>query len=68
MAAPKSVRHRDYIRYAEHCLNLVPAISARDGRALNREMAAEWLRLADATRAPARNEGRAFVLKSRRER
>jgi len=71
MAAPKNVKHRDYIRYAEHCLNLVPAISARDGRAINREMAAEWLRLADATRAPAQagcNEGRVFVRKSRRER
>jgi hypothetical protein len=52
MAAPKSDRHRDYIRYAEHCLNLVPTIGAQDDRAINREMAAEWIRLVDAIAHP----------------
>jgi hypothetical protein len=47
MAAPKN-SHKDYVRYAEHCLNLVPTIGAQEDRAINREMAAEWIRLADA--------------------
>jgi hypothetical protein len=48
MAAPKNNSHKDYVRYAEHCLNLVPTIDAQEDRAINREMAAEWIRLADA--------------------
>jgi hypothetical protein len=48
MTAAKSNRRRDYIRCAEHCLNLVPTIGVQDDRAINREMAAEWLRLVDA--------------------
>lgn len=43
MAAPKNDKHKDYARYAAHCLNLVPAIKNQDDRAINREMAAEWL-------------------------
>jgi hypothetical protein len=64
MAVPKSVRRRDYIRYAEHCLSLVPAISARDDRAINREMAAEWLRLADATAHPLKPDAMKAALSS----
>jgi hypothetical protein len=54
MAAPKNgkQKHKDYVRYAMHCLNLVPAIKDRDDRAINREMAAEWLRLAEAVLYP----------------
>jgi hypothetical protein len=44
--------HNDYIRYAEHCLKLIPAIEAQEDRAINREMAAEWLRLANASAPP----------------
>lgn len=52
MAAAKSDRYKDYIRYAEHCLNLVPIIGAQKNRAINREMAAEWIRLAEAIAHP----------------
>ena len=52
MAMPKNVKRKDYARYAAHCLNLVPEIKAQDDRAINREMAAEWLRLADAIAHP----------------
>jgi hypothetical protein len=50
MAVPN--RHKDYVRYAMHCLNVVPAIKDQDDRSINREMAAEWLRLADAVLHP----------------
>jgi hypothetical protein len=49
---PKNNKHKDYTRYAMHCLNVVPAINDQDDRAINREMAAEWLRLADAVLHP----------------
>jgi hypothetical protein len=52
MAIPKNDKHKDYVRYATHCLNVVPAIKDQDDRAINREMAAEWLRLADAVLHP----------------
>jgi hypothetical protein len=52
MATPKSGRHKEYARYAEHCLNLVTSMKNRKDRSINREMAAEWLRLADATIRP----------------
>jgi hypothetical protein len=47
MADPKSGKHSDYVRYATHCLNLVSQIAAQEDRIINREMAAEWLKLAD---------------------
>jgi hypothetical protein len=43
----KDDKHNDYVLYATHCLNLVPQIAAQEDRAINREMAAEWLKLAD---------------------
>lgn len=47
MADSKNDKHKDYVRYATHCLEIVPDITRRDDRAINREMAAEWLKLAD---------------------
>jgi hypothetical protein len=44
--------HKDYARYAEHCLKIVTAITDQESRRIQREMAAEWLRLADAIRHP----------------
>jgi hypothetical protein len=44
--------HKDYARYAEHCLKIVTAITDQESRRIQREMAAEWLRLADAIRQP----------------
>ena len=52
MPAPKNDKHKDYARYAAHCLDLVSSIKSQDDRAINREMAAEWLRLADAIAHP----------------
>jgi hypothetical protein len=48
MAIPKKEQHKQYTRYAAHCLDLVTSIESRDDRTINREMAAEWLKLADA--------------------
>jgi len=48
MPAPKNDKHKDYGRYAAHCLDLVISIKSQDDHVINREMAAEWLRLADA--------------------
>ena len=48
MTVRRNDTHKDYVRYAAHCLDLVPATADQDGRAINREMAAEWLKPADA--------------------
>jgi len=47
MAVPKNVQHKDYVRYAERCLEMVTVAKHQDARSIRREMAAEWLRLAD---------------------
>jgi hypothetical protein len=54
MAAPKNDKHKQYARYATHCLKVVFAIPDQEYRTIQREMAAEWLRLADEARRPAR--------------
>jgi hypothetical protein len=50
VTAPKNYKFKDYARYAEHCLNLVA--ETPDQESLRREMAAEWMRLADEIRRP----------------
>jgi hypothetical protein len=40
------------MRYATHCLDMVPITQDQDVRSINREMAAEWLKLADAALHP----------------
>jgi hypothetical protein len=52
MAIPKNDKRKEYARYAAHCLNMVTAAKDQDSRAIQREMAAEWLRMADAIRHP----------------
>ena len=47
MTIPKNDKHKDYVRYARHCLDLVTSIKNQEDRSINREMAAEWLTLAD---------------------
>jgi hypothetical protein len=55
MAGPKNDTHKDYVRYAAHCLDIVPLATDREARVIQREMAAEWLKLADSVLlAPAR--------------
>jgi hypothetical protein len=52
MAIPKIDKHKQYACYAAHCLNLVASTRDQDSRSINREMAAEWMKLADAIRHP----------------
>jgi hypothetical protein len=52
MAILQNDKHKDYSRYAAHCLNAVTTTNDQDARAINREMAAEWLRLADTVLHP----------------
>jgi hypothetical protein len=52
MATPKNDKRKEYARYAEHCLKMVDAASDQKSRIIQREMAAEWLKLADAIAHP----------------
>jgi hypothetical protein len=52
MAKPKNDKHKDYARYAAHCLDMVTTTKDQEARAINREMATEWLKLADAIAHP----------------
>jgi hypothetical protein len=52
MAIPKNDKHREYAHYAEHCLRMVPVAPSQEYRAIQREMAAEWIKLADAILQP----------------
>ena len=47
MAIPKNDKHKEYARYAAHCLDMVVAANDQESRSIQREMAAEWLKLAD---------------------
>ena len=52
MTSPKNAKHKLYAHYAAHCLHMVTAAKDQDFRAIQREMAAEWLKLADDVRHP----------------
>jgi len=52
MAIPKHDKHREYARYAQHCLEMAPVAPDQEYRAIQREMAAEWLKLADTVAHP----------------
>jgi hypothetical protein len=52
MADPKINKHKEYVRYANHCLDMLSAAKNHDSRSIQREMAGEWLRLADTLVAP----------------
>jgi hypothetical protein len=52
MATPKNDKYKEYARYARHCLDMVPRAPTQEYRALQREMAAEWIKLADAILQP----------------
>jgi hypothetical protein len=53
---PKNDKFKDYARYAEHCLNMMTVTTDQESRSIRRDMAAEWLRLADAIRHPRRSK------------
>jgi hypothetical protein len=48
VAVAKYRTFKDYARYAMYCLEMVPISEDQDIGALNREMAVEWIRLAEA--------------------
>ena len=50
MSISSDEKYKDYAHYAAHCLYLETAASDPDSRAIQREMAAEWLKLANAVR------------------
>ena len=50
MAIPKGEKYKEYARYAAHCLNMLPITKDQNSRTIQREMAAEWMRLADVAR------------------
>ena len=52
MKTPKSDKHKEYAHYAEYCLQMMPVAPNQEYRAIQREMAAEWIRLADAILQP----------------
>jgi hypothetical protein len=49
-SVPKNDKYKDYVRYAEHCLNMVASTRDQELRCIQCEMAAEWLRLAEFVR------------------
>ena len=51
---PENDKFKDYARYADTCLKIVVVTTDQELRRIQREMAAEWLRLADAIRRPRR--------------
>jgi hypothetical protein len=40
-------KFKEYMLYAEHCLMMAKAAPDQQSRMIQREMAAEWLKLAD---------------------
>jgi len=52
MAIPKNDMHKDYVRYAAYCLDMSSMTRDQSAHAIQREMAIEWLRLADAVAHP----------------
>jgi hypothetical protein len=48
MAIRKNNKQEEYVRYAEHCLEMAKIAPDQESRVVLREMAAEWLKLADA--------------------
>jgi hypothetical protein len=48
-SAEQSIADRErYVGYATHCLQLAKATADRESRAILKEMATEWLKLAEA--------------------
>jgi hypothetical protein len=50
MTGSKNEKRKVYAHYAAHCLHMVTVAKDQDSRAIQREMAAEWLKLADGVR------------------
>ena len=48
MASSKNDKHKEYTRFAAHCLEMVTTARDQESRSIQREMAIEWMRLAAA--------------------
>ena len=46
MAIPNDDKHKEYARYGAYCLLMVVSVPDQESRDMQREMAAEWLKLA----------------------
>jgi hypothetical protein len=55
MAILKNDKHKEYARFAAHCLEMVTITRDQESRSIQREMAAEWLQLADAVLRPSKS-------------
>ena len=55
MAILKNDKHKEYTRFAAHCLEMVTIARDQQLRSIQREMAAEWLQLADSVRRPSKS-------------
>jgi hypothetical protein len=47
MATRKTSKYEEYRLHAEHCLKLVRIATSRKSRVIQRQMAAEWFKLAE---------------------
>jgi hypothetical protein len=47
MAIRKASNYEEYWLYGEHCLKLVRIATSRKSRIIQRQIAAEWFKLAD---------------------
>ena len=52
MSVPTNDKLRMYSRYAAHCSQMAIAIQEQESRSILREMAVEWIKLADALSFP----------------
>jgi hypothetical protein len=52
MVISRNEKHKQYAHYALHCLERVPATPDQEFRTVQLEMAAEWVKLADAALPP----------------
>ena len=55
MAIPMNDKHKEYSRYAMHCLQMVPVAPTQEYRSIQRKMAAEWIKLADSILQPLKS-------------
>jgi hypothetical protein len=55
MAIPENDKHKEYARYALYCSNMAAAVADQESRRIQREMAAEWLKLAESVRRRPRS-------------
>lgn len=57
MAQSTNDKHKEYVRYADHCLSMIGTKQDQESHYINREMATEWLKLADAVLHPLKRAG-----------